>query len=184
MAELTPQAVAAAGGLGQAESDSTSALAQYMSYYYVYDSDYRVTRVSVNGSSGAGLGGSDYAGWSQTETFQYTEGTDSQSDINAWTRKTIEWTYGSDGNLQNTYTVYTNYLGQTLLSDLLDTSGDHTFACYQYNNADSDLMLQAPSSAIAGYWDGRAPRRPAIQSPTIPRASGLPTQRPAPTISA
>ena len=99
--------------------------------------------------------GLTFDGWSQTETFQYTEGTDSQSDSNAWSYETVEKTYGSDGNLQSTYTVYTNYLGQTLLSDLADTSGNHTFTYYQYNDSDgSALTLEAPSSAIAGYWDG------------------------------
>ena len=54
------------------------------------------------------------------------------------------------------YTVYSNYLGQTLLDDLQDAAtGTDTYTYYQYD-AQGNPTLQAPSSAITGYWNGQS----------------------------
>ena len=84
-------------------------------------------------------------------SYAYTPGSDTQSDANLWTFKTVETQM--DGS---TNTVYTNFLQETLFSDLYDpATGQHTFTYCQYD-ADGRMMLQASSSAIAGYWDGQS----------------------------
>ena len=92
----------------------------------------------------------------RTETYAYTEGSDDVQNadgsynLNVWTRKTVETL--ADGS---TYTVYTNYLGQTILDDSANAAGAaHTYTYYEYD-AIGDPTLEASSSAIAGYWDGQ-----------------------------
>ena len=72
----------------------------------------------------------------------------SADGYNAWKRRTVETR--PDGA---TYTVYSNYVGATLLSDLEDSGGNHWYTYNQYN-ADGRLTLSAESSAVASYADG------------------------------
>ena len=114
-----------------------SVVDNYTCFYYEYDQSHRVTKETVFGAL-------------RTEPVAYTEGADSQTDTNAWSRKTVE-TF-QDGS---TDTVYTNYLGQTILDDLANASGsDHTYTYYEYD-AYGNQTLKASSSTIAGYWDGQ-----------------------------
>ena len=159
--ELTPQAVQAVGGLGEAENltnqpSGASSIGAVASDYYQYDQYRRVTLQTVDG----GL---------RTETFSYVEGTDdvianpqtgSFANLNAWTTETIANTYSGGvandapaGALYSTYTVYTNALGQTLFSDLSnDLSGaaaNNTFGYDQYDSSGRPILMAA-SSAVGG----------------------------------
>ncbi len=131
-----------AAGLGKTPDELLdSEMAAYTCFYYEYDAFRRVTSETVFG----GL---------RTTTFAYTEGSNAvlngDGTINAavWTRKTVE--NRPDGS---TYTVYTNYLGQTLLSDLADPSENHTYTYYEYD-LDGRPILTAGASAIDAYDDG------------------------------
>lgn len=131
-ADTVDKQLTAIAGLPDSTIESDS------SYQYTYDTFDRVTSEIASG----GL---------RTETFSYTEGSDSQSDTNAWARRTVEGFL--DGN---TETVYTNYLGQTILDDVWDAaSQQHTYTYYEYD-AYGDVVLDASSSAIDGYNDGDA----------------------------
>ncbi len=119
-------------------SDNNVDITNYTCFYFQYDQYDRVTKETVFGKL-------------RTTNFQYIEGTDSQTNTNAWTRETIETR--ADGS---TYTVYTNYLGETLLDDLYDPSDSahpHTYTYYEYDSC-GDVTLQASSSSITGYWNG------------------------------
>ena len=121
-------------------SDPNALIANYTCFYYQYDAARRVTLETVYGKL-------------RTETYAYTAGASAvigQGDTidgNAWTTKTVETR--ADGS---TYTVYCNYLGQTILSDLADTAGNHTYAYNQYDSQ-GHVVLAAPSSSISGYTD-------------------------------
>ena len=156
--ELTPQDVAAVpGGLSAAESLSDSALSAYASYYYQYDTSDRVTLETVD----RGL---------RTETYTYTPGSDDVQNadgsynLNVWTEKTVESLYSGGvsadgtpaGALYSTDAFYTNYLGQTLFSDLSDSTGaDNTYAYYQYDSQGHPI-LQASSSAVGSLVSDHA----------------------------
>jgi hypothetical protein len=104
-------------------SDPNCEIGKYTCYYYQYDADSRVTLETVFGKL-------------RTETYAYTEGSDAVQNnngsynLNVWTTKTVETR--ADGS---TYTVYSNYLGQTILDDLYDptnTAQPHTYTYYEY----------------------------------------------------
>jgi hypothetical protein len=125
-----------------ANTNPNCEIGKYTCFYYQYDVDRRVTLETVFGKL-------------RTETYAYTEGSDdvqnadSSYNLDVWTTKTVETM--ADGS---TYTVYSNYLGQTLLDDLCDvTTGQHTYTYYEYDSY-GNITLQAPSSAITGYNDG------------------------------
>ncbi|NLE38963.1 MAG: RHS repeat-associated core domain-containing protein, partial [Pirellulaceae bacterium] len=143
--KLLPEAYAKAAeyaaGLEPAmtvEELSDEDIARYTCFYYKYNADRQVTFEEVYGQL-------------RTTTYEYTEGTNVK-DANLWANKTIE--VRPDGN---TYTVYSNFLGEALLTDLCDTKGTPTTAddehWYVYNRYDvnGNVLLDASSSAIAGY---------------------------------
>ena len=120
---------------------SNAQIAGYATYAFQYDKFQRVTQETV-------------ADDLRTTTFTFAEGTDSQADTNLWNRKTVENVYAgtsTSGTPVSQETVYTNYLGQTLLDDLYDpVSQQHTYTYEEYD-AYGDAVLVAPSSAVAGY---------------------------------
>ena len=105
---LTPQEVQNAGGLSTVEGMRNSDLAPFAAEAFQYDQFHRVTQVTVNGL--------------HTYTYSYTPDIGGIGvDANAWQNETVE--NRPDGSL---YTIYTNNVGETLLTDLADTStGQH-----------------------------------------------------------
>ena len=72
------------------------------------------------------------------------------TDANAWQRKTV--TLGPDGGTQ---TVYANYLGETLLTDVHDPqTGADTVAYNHYDNSGRLLWTAQPSAfqQYRGAW--------------------------------
>ena len=78
--------------------------------------------------------------------------------------KTVEQEMSTTSGTAAVYTntVYTNSIGQVLLTDLQDSNSNHwrTYRCYDPANR---LLLTAEPSAVAGYalnagnWDGYSP---------------------------
>jgi RHS repeat-associated protein len=110
---------------GDTQSDP---IANYTCFYYEYDADRRVTNRVVFGKS------------NETD-YTVTLSTNSRT-FNNWNRKTVETRL--DGS---TNTVYANHIGQAILTDLRDSSGNHWVT---YNRYDSDgrLVLTAEPSAF------------------------------------
>ncbi len=116
---------------------SEANIAAYTCFYYQYNADQRVTYEEVYGQL-------------RSTSYEYTEGSNTMSDASLWVRKTVETR--EDGSVN---TVYTNFMQETLFSDLYDaTSGTHTYTYNEYD-AEGHTTLSATSSAIAGYWDGQ-----------------------------
>ncbi len=115
-------------------------LTDFTCFYYQYNADHRLTYESVYGNL-------------RSTSYEYFEGTNEQTDTNAWTRKTIETR--SDRSI---YTVYTNFLGSTIFSELYDPNApagqQHTYHYYQYD-ANGHITLDAESEAISGYSQGQ-----------------------------
>ena len=134
---LTPDDVAAAGGLSAAEGMSDSALAPYASQAFQYGFGNRVTNAVVNGSCSYG--------------YAYTASTNmsksSQGIIAKWRTATIE----TDPN-GNVYSVYSNALGQTLIADLADPASGNWYTAWTYATSGSEktlLQREVMPSAIA-----------------------------------
>ena len=124
-------------------SVSDTTLLPYSTEYYQYNSDRRVTTATVDGL---------YA-----YTYAYTAAT-SAGGYNDWKEETVETRPD-----QNTYTVCTNFLGETLLTDLHDANENvHSYTYNQYGGDNSDayeaaqLILTAGSLAISGTPTPRA----------------------------
>ena len=117
---------------------SDSQVAGYTCFYYQYDADRRASNVVVFGQSNA----SDYESALSTNPAGY----------NNWERRTIETR--PDGS---TNTVYTNFLGQTLLTDLYDSlTGTHTIIYNRYDNEGHLVLTAKPSAFVAvdgEYYD-------------------------------
>ena len=121
----------------------TDPIANYTCFYYEYDADRRVTKEVVFGKSNQ----SEFASSQSYNDYGF----------NIWDRKTVETR--PDGS---TNTVYTNYIGQTILTDLCNPSGNHTLTFNRYDD-DGKLVLTAEPSAfvtITGdypYYDESLP---------------------------
>jgi RHS repeat-associated protein len=118
----------------------------YADYYFEYDSQQRVTKVSVAGA-GTTYGGGNGQG---SYTYSYT-GSSNSAGYNSWATKTVETL--PDGN-QNI--VYTNAYGEVMLKVFKDTTSGNTWPVYaQYDSAGRVVLTAAPS-AISGYDDTKA----------------------------
>ncbi|MCZ2344266.1 MAG: hypothetical protein LC104_21105 [Bacteroidales bacterium] len=122
-----------------------SEIADFADHYFEYDSDHRVvTEVA------AGAGCSACAGGLGEYTYTYTTSTNDLG-FNSWQTKTVETR--PDGSVR---TVYTNPVGQVLLSvEKLESSGPEWVTYYQYDDA-GRLILMAEPSAVTGYNDSYA----------------------------
>ena len=110
-------------------------IADYTCFYYEYDADRRVSKEAIFG---------------QSNETEFTNTLSGNSDgYNTWHRKSVETLLNnSNGSIKSTNTVYTNYLGQTLLIDLYDAAaGTHTITYNRYDD-DGRLVLTAEPSAI------------------------------------
>ncbi len=110
-------------------------LALYADNYFEYGSNQRVSKEIVFGGSQAFL-------------FSYTESGNSD-DFNHWKMKTTETL--PDGNQ---IVVYTNYIGQVMLKELI--SGSDSWIEYHQFDSDSHEILMAEPSAITSYSDSSA----------------------------
>ena len=109
-------------------------MAPYAGQSYQYDTYRRVVSATI---------GDQY-------TYTYAYGTFAlAAGYNNWQTETVETR--PDGS---TNSVFTNYIGQTILTDLADTSGDnwYTYTLYGTNSYDAGLpLLEAQPSAVEGY---------------------------------
>ena len=119
----------------------TDPLADYTCFYYEYDADHRVSKQVLFGKS-------DETSFTNTRSSNLR-------DYNNWDRKSVETQ--ADGT---TTTTYTNYIGQMLLSDVCDASGNHTLNYYRYDDG-GRLVLSADPSAFVEqsgqYYDESLP---------------------------
>ena len=124
-------------GQGKTPLDaSDTEIANFTCFYYEYDSSHRVTYASRFGNSEV----FSYAYASAESDPDYAPG------YNNWANKTTETR--PDGT---TYTVYTNFMGQTLLTDLA-SGGDHWYTYSVYDDAGRQLEEYTPA-AVASYVD-------------------------------
>jgi YD repeat-containing protein len=123
-------------------------IVKFTCYYYEYDADGRVSKEVVFGNS-------------NESNFSNTPSTNDQG-YNNWSRKSVETQLNG-----TTKTVYTNYAGEVLLSDLYDAhatpSTAHTITYNEYDDK-GQLILSAAPSAVSGYtkdqngnWDQTTP---------------------------
>ncbi|MBN1362221.1 MAG: autotransporter-associated beta strand repeat-containing protein, partial [Sedimentisphaerales bacterium] len=136
-------------------------LADFTCFYYEYNTEQRVTLETVYG----GL---------RTTTYDYDEegySLDTEDpDYNLWTCKTVETR--DDGT---TFTVYANFLGQQILTDLADTSGNHWYTYREYDEDSGTLVLDAAPSSIASYSESQTVdgQLDVIGTGTTPGTAGL-----------
>jgi len=135
--------VAALGSGVDALSDA--AVAPYAGKYLAYDSSGRVT-AAVDAAAGC----SACSGGLGTFSYAYTSnsGFDGTGDPNQWATKTVETL--PDGN-ENV--IYTNALGQTVLSVYEDTTTSQQWATYTRYNAAGQVVLVAQPSAVTGFGE-------------------------------
>ena len=109
---------------------SNTVLLQYAKYYFEYNDDRRVTKEIVDRGS-------------LTTSFEYTTSTHIDG-LSHWKRKTVETR--PDGVTQ---TVYTNYIGEGLLSEL-QSGTDHWLRANAYDDQGRLIEVATPS-AIFNY---------------------------------
>lgn len=121
---------------------SDSAIAPYADKYLAYDTSGRVT-TSVDAASGCsacsgGLGSFSYS--------YYSNSSATLTDPNFWTNRTTETLPDGNENI-----VYTNSLGQTILSVYKDTTTNQKWATYTRYDTAGHVVLVAQPSALTGY---------------------------------
>ena len=128
------------GGLKRARSDraSDTQLIPYSSAYYNYNTDRQVISATVGGI--------------YTYTYAYSSGT-LVDGYNNWQTETIE----TRPDL-STYTVFANYIGESIATDPKDSSNNHwyTYTLYGTNSYDAaQPVLEAQPSAVGSCtFDG------------------------------
>ena len=120
---------AAANDGGQVDQVPDSVADTYTCYYFQYDANCRVSKESVYGQTGT---------WSFT-----TQLATSSTNSNVWQRKTV--TTEPDGA---TSTVYTNYIGETMLTDLHDPLTGTEAITYNRYDGNGNLLWTAEPSAF------------------------------------
>jgi len=128
------------GGHPENASESSGAsvyIGNYTCFFYEYDANGRVTRQQVFGES-------------NSSTTAPTLSTNAQG-YNNWARQNVETR--PDGS---TNTIFTNYLGQTLLTDLYDPATQtHTMTYNRYDGTGRQVLTAEPS-AVSGYNSSQA----------------------------
>jgi RHS repeat-associated protein len=137
---LLPQTYSQVVGTNDPDSIADSTITTC--YYYEYDVQHRVTKETVFGNS------STYV---LSIVDNNPNANPNHADyVNEWTRKTVE--QEPDGS---TTTIYTNYLGEPLLTDKAQ-GPQHWYTYAQYENASylpsfSKIRFYAEPSAVIGY---------------------------------
>jgi RHS repeat-associated protein len=130
--------LAAVGKNPLTTSVSDADLARYADFYLEYDPvSQRVTKETVNGGQ-------------QTFTFVYTTST-LPDDYNRWRRQTVMTR--PDGA---TVTVLTNYIGQVLVSELMDSSGKSWVDYFEFDSQGHNI-LHAHPSAVSNWTPPAGP---------------------------
>jgi RHS repeat-associated protein len=127
------------------DSLTDAQVAPYADQAYQFDATQRATQAVIQGAgcSGCGSGLGTYG-------YSYNNGSFPNGNNN--------WSVASTETLPdgNTNTVYTNFVGQVLLTDYKDVaSGNHWVAYYQYNG-NFQLIEQASPSAVVSYDPSQA----------------------------
>ncbi len=155
--------------VGDPDAATDAQLAQYAGMYFEFDSSQRVTReiVSAAGCSVCSSGQGEFA-------FAYATNPSAGSSpgYNVWVQKTTETLPDGNENI-----VYTNILGQVLVSVRVETgSGLEWVTGYRYDSAGRVLAMYAPS-AVSGYSESLPDLLDyhAANSPYIRDAAGLVT---------
>lgn len=135
---LTPQDVQNAGGLSAVEGMSYGQLLPYAAQAFQYDTFNRVSQATVDGL---------YAyGYSYTVTTAYN------GNANIWQFETTE--SRPDGS---SYSVYTNLMGEPVLTDLADSTGNNWYTAWTYGTSGSRNGLPTqedmPSSIASATVD-------------------------------
>jgi RHS repeat-associated protein len=126
--------------------DTYGAVHSYAADYFQYGANNRVSQSVIDG----------------LYTYQYTYATSSNTqNYDNWQTETIESRYGSGSVAAATYTVFTNFAGETLLTDLYDTTfGEHWVTDQTYGlisqSYEQGLLLQSaqPSAVDVAAVDG------------------------------
>ena len=117
---------------------TTNDLVPYSTADYRYNTDRQVVSATVSGQ--------------YTYTYAYASG-GTTVGYNNWQNKTFETQ--PDGS---TNTIFMNYIGQVILTDLADTSGNHWYTYTKYGHSgydDAQPILEAQPSAVSSYtFDG------------------------------
>ena len=121
-------------------------LAAYADFYFEYDSNRRVVKEAVNG--GQYVYTFEFFTPPQSNSLSSAQSSASSSapseSNNTWAMKTVETR--PDGA---TKTVYTNQIGQVLLTQL-SSGADSWLDCQQFDE-NANLVLHAHPSAVAGF---------------------------------
>ena len=129
---LSPQQVQAAGGLSNVEGMSDSALSCYASQSFQYGVGDRVTAADIDG---------------QQYSYRYAFGTNmNTANYNNWQFATLETR--PDGGV---YTVYTNDVGQTVLTDLSvpgQAANQYTRWTYNTSGNNTDLLAKVALPSV------------------------------------
>ena len=129
--------LAANPGATDPDSASEASVTQNACYYFQYADQaahpLAVTREAVFGGS-------------QVYTFAYTTGTGTDATPNAWASMTVEREMSTTTGTAAVYTntVYTNSIGQVLLTDLQDANDNHWRTYRYYDSANRLLWKRSP----------------------------------------
>jgi RHS repeat-associated protein len=124
-----------AAAIGNPLAATDSQVAQYARYYFEYDAQRRVITETVDGGTG-------------TYRYQYVDNGSSSTDYNAWKIKTTETLPDGATNV-----VYTNFIGQVLLKQLLSPTGDSWVTDWQFD-ANGRSIFKAEPSAVTSFSEG------------------------------
>jgi RHS repeat-associated protein len=124
---------------------SDTQLAPFADDYFEYDN---VGRVTLHTKQGTGC--SACSGGLGTSAFAYTTSPFADG-YNSWRTKTVETR--ADGN---TVTVYTNFVGQPILTVYKDTTTTQQWETYRQYDLQGRTVLQALPSAVSGYDESSA----------------------------
>jgi RHS repeat-associated protein len=143
-----------------AASDAT--VATYADYFFVYDTNHRVTQETVQGQ-GCGCGS---AGSKGVFGYAYATSASLTADApNVWRNKCTVTL--PDGNLR---IVYTNSVGQTMLDVFKDATSGLQWCKYFLFNSDNSLASITFPSGVTGFTEGTDGL---VSSAQLPDAAGL-----------
>ena len=130
------------------DSLTNAQVSPYATQYFQYNSsgqESSVTDAGAGTTNGTGNGQGTY-----TYTYTTNSAATGLQNTNTWTTQTVETQ--PDGT---TNTVFTNYLGETILSVYTDASSNKWMTYYEYDASGRVIETAAPS-AVTGYSTSQA----------------------------